>query len=440
MCGIIAIKNHPDAAELVRLGLHNLQHRGEESVGMASSDGLNIKLVKKMGLVGDVITDNDCKELSGNMAIGQVRYSTQGKSIESNMQPLYAKLYGGELAIVHNGHIARASGIREKLEKDGSIFQTTTDTEIILHLMAKSKKDDNWNKLHDSLKLTSGAYSLAILSKDDILIARDKCGIRPLIIGKIGDALIVASESCAIDVLGGEIIRDVEPGEQLSLSVPNVYFLNKKQCLNNICVFEYIYFARPDSIMEGKSIHSVRMRLGKQLAKEQPVNADVCIAVPDSGVASALGYSEVSGVPYVNGILRTHYAGRTFIQPGQILRNRKIRMKLNPVISVVQNKSVVVIDDSIVRGNTSRRVVEMLRIAGAREIHLRVSSPPVKFPCYYGIDTPEEEELIASNCSIDDIREIIKCDSLGYLSYNGMVEAIGLNDCCDACFNGKYLI
>ncbi len=436
MCGIIAIINHPEAAQLVRLGLHNLQHRGQEAVGISSSDGNNISLIKKCGWVGDSITDEDCSKLPGHMSIGHIRYSTEGGPSEINIQPLFAKLKEGEITLAHNGHLARASGVRQRLENEGSIFQTLTDTEIILHLMARSKKKTFFDKLQEALILSSGAYAIALLTNDGIIISRDKNGIRPLILGKLGDTIIASSESCAIEVLGGEIIRDVIAGEQIYLDK----YGDKEFSDSSLCAFEYVYFSRPDSILEGRSVYNVRILLGKKLAQEHPVEADICLSVPDSGREAALGYSRESGIPYENGILRTHYAGRTFIQPNQVLRNRKIRMKLSPVSGIIKGKDIVVIDDSIVRCNTSRRVVQMLKEAGANKIHFRVSSPPVKFPCYSGIATANIDELIASKFNVEEIRESIKCDSLAYLSQKGMVEAIGLKNCCRACFDGKYLI
>jgi amidophosphoribosyltransferase len=435
MCGIIAIVNHPEAAHLARLGLHALQHRGEEACGICSSDGNNISLIKKCGWVGDSITDEDCNKLQGDMAIGHTRYSTEGGSLGANIQPLFAKLKEGEIVLAHNGHLARSLNIRKKLEDEGSIFQTSTDTEIILHLMAKSKKDSFFDKLQEALQLTSGAYAIVLLTNDGIILARDKNGIRPLVLGRLGDAFIAASESCAIEVLGGEIMRDVGAGEQIYLDK----YKDREFSDSNLCAFEYVYFSRPDSILEGRSVYDVRILLGKKLAQECPVEADICLSVPDSGRECSLGFSRESGIPYENGILRTHYAGRTFIQPNQVLRNRKIRMKLSPVSSIIKGKDIVVIDDSIVRGNTSRRITEMLREAGANKIHFRISSPPVKFPCYYGLDT-ESGELVASSLNIEEIRKSIKCDSLAYLSQEGMIEAIGLKNSCMGCFSGRYLI
>lgn len=435
MCGIFAVYNHPDASQLVKFGLHALQHRGEEAVGIASSDGNNIHMLKKRGLVGDVFLEEDCKKLPGNMAIGHVRYSTRGGPSGTNTQPLFAKLPSGSIAIAHNGQISNSYELRNFLESKGTIFQTSTDTETFLHLMAHSKKSNIWYKLADSLKSVSGSYCLLVLSKDNLIVARDPNGIRPLVVGEKDGALIVSSESCAITFLGGKVIRDVFPGEQFS---PDM-FKDKSGCFGKLCIFEHIYFSRSDSVLEGRSIYESRIDLGRELAKENSVDADICVPVPDSGIVSSIGYSKQSGIPYEKGIVRSHY-GRSFIQPGQVLRNRKIWMKLNPVASVLNGKRVVLIDDSIVRGNTSKKVIEMLREVGAKEIHMKISSPPIKFPCYYGIDTPESKELIASSMSVEEIRKVIGCDTLSYLSYEGMIKATKLNGCCDACFTGKYPI
>lgn len=435
MCGIFAVYNHPDASQLVKFGLHALQHRGEEAAGIASTDGNEIYIMKKRGLVGDIFSEEDCKKLPGNIAIGHVRYSTRGGPSGTNTQPLFAKLQNNPIAIAHNGQISNSYGLRKYLESNGTIFQTSTDTEDILHLMAHSNKHNIWYKLKSSLKSISGSYSLLVLTIDDLIVARDPVGIRPLVVGEKDGAILVSSESCAITFLGGKVIRDVFPGEQTSLSVLD---RNKSGCYGKLCVFEHIYFSRSDSIIEGISVYNSRIGLGRELAKENPVDADICVPVPDSGIVSTLGYCKESRLSYEKGIIRSHY-GRSFIQPGQLLRNRKIWMKLNPVASVLKNKRIVLVDDSIVRGNTSKRVVDMLKEVGVKEIHMKISSPPIKFPCYYGIDTPESSELIASSHSVEEIRKIIGCDTLSYLSYDGMIKATQPN-CCDACFTGKYPI
>lgn len=434
MCGIIAVINNSNASNIVKFGLHTLQHKGEEAVGISSSDNNNIYIIKKKGLVDSAITNEDCERLPGNMAIGHVRYSTEGGP--SGIQPLFAKLKLGSVAIAHNGHIAKCSNVRDKLESEGSIFQTSSDTELILHLMAKSKNTNYFDKLREALNISSGSYSIVLLTNDGVIVARDKYGIRPLILGRIGETIIAASESCVMDFFGAKIIRNVNPGEQLWLdNISNIKKVN-----SNICIFEYIYFARPDSVIDDKSVYNARIQLGRQLAISNPIDADICIPVPDSGIEAAIGYSYQSGIPFIRGILRMHYAGRTFIQPSQEIRLNKIRMKLSCVKSVINGKKVIVIDDSIVRGNTSKRIVSLLKEAGAKEIHFRISSPPIKFPCYYGIDTPDTGELIASYTNVDKIKEIIKCDSLAYLTLEDMKDALKLENCCDACFTGKYLI
>ena len=438
MCGIIAVVGHPNASQMVRFGLHALQHRGEEAVGIASSDRDQIHLVKKKGWVGEVITDEDCEKLPGNIAIGHVRYSTRGGPSGTNAQPLYAKLNTGQVAIAHNGQILNSDKLRDELEDVGAILQTSTDTEVILHFMSRSGRELNtWDKLASALKKTSGAYSIVLLTEKEVIVARDKNGIRPLILGKIDDAIIASSETCAIDFLGGRVVREVRANEQLKLIESRVFndWLSPE---NMLCIFEHIYFARPDSVLEGKSVYDSRVNLGIQLAKECPADVDICVPVPDSGIEAAIGYSKESGIPFERGLNKVHYAGRTFIQPGQVLRNRKIRLKLSPVVSVLKGKKVVIIDDSIVRGNTSKRIVTMLRESGVKEIHMRISSPPIKFPCYYGIDTPEEEELIASSMSIQEVQRAIGCDSLEYISHKGMIKAVGVPSCCDACFSGNY--
>lgn len=440
MCGIFAIVNHPEASQMVRFGLHALQHRGEEAVGIASSDGHQIHLIRKRGWVGEVITDEDCKKLPGNMAIGHVRYSTRGGPSGTNTQPLYARLNVGQIAIAHNGQISNSSVLRDELEDNGAILQTSTDTEVILHFMSRANKECNMrNKLANALKKTSGAYSIVLLTEKSVIVARDKNGIRPLVLGRIGDTIIASSESCAIDFLGGRVVREVRANEQVEL-IESEIFKDLLPRDNMLCVFEHIYFARPDSILESKPVYNSRIKLGMQLAKEEPAEADICVPVPDSGIEATIGYSKESNIPFERGLSKAHYTGRTFIQPSQVLRNRKIRLKLNPVASILKNKRIVIVDDSIVRGNTSKRIVTMLREAGAKEIHMRISSPPVKFPCYYGIDTPNENELIASSMSILELQKAIGCDSLGYLSYDGMIKAIGIPSCCDACFSGNYPI
>lgn len=443
MCGIVAVVGHDEASRALRLGLHSLQHRGEEASGIATSDGISIHMLKKRGRVGESMTDGEVDALPGAMGIGHVRYSTVGGPAGTNSQPLYAKLSGGPVAMAHNGQIANAEELRAALERDGSIFQTSTDTEVVLHLMARSRRKDVRAALQDALGHVAGAYSLILLSKDFVLATRDPMGIRPLVLGsapsRTGRSIVVASESCAIEMLGGRTIGDVSPGEIVLIRKDGKIFRSlQAEPDPRPCVFELIYFARPDSSLDGRSVYSSRVRLGEMLAKEHPVEADICVPVPDSGIEAAIGYSKESGIPFERGILRAHYPGRTFIQPGQTLRQRAIRLKLSPVREILCGKRVVVVDDSIVRSNTSRRIVSMLREVGAKEVHFRVSSPPIAFPCYYGIDTPDTEELIASSLTVEGIRKAIDADSLGYLSRSGMAEALEMDRMCDACFTGAY--
>lgn len=439
MCGIIAVAGHPDAAQVMRLGLHSLQHRGEEAAGIATSDSVEIHLLKKRGRVGEYIEDGDLKLLPGNMGVGHVRYSTRGGPSGTNSQPLFAKFHDVPVAMVHNGQISNAGELRRKFEKQGSIFQTSTDTEIILHLMARSKRVTIADRLTEALSHVSGAYSLAVLTVGEVLVIRDPFGIRPLVIGSMpGGGWLAASESCAIEILGGAAERDVEPGEMLRIDAHGLRSFPTKENEPKHCVFELIYFARPDSTIDGRSVYLSRIRLGERLAEEHPASADICVPVPDSGIEAAVGYARASGIPFEKGILRAHYAGRTFIQPSQLMRQRGIRLKLSPVKDAIAGKRVVVIDDSLVRSNTARRVVGMLREAGASEIHMRISSPPIPFPCYFGIDTPDTEDLIAHHKNVEDICFHIGADSLGYLSLTGMAEALGMKSMCDACFTGNY--
>lgn len=440
MCGIIAVAGRPDAAEVMRLGLYALQHRGEEAAGLATSDGTMIHMLKKRGRVGESMEDDDLKKLPGLMGVGHVRYSTRGGPSGTNSQPLFAKFHDGPVAIVHNGQISNARELREELEKKGSIFQTSTDTEVILHLMARSGKQAIVERLTDALSRVSGAYSLAVLTVGEVLATRDPFGIRPLVIGSMCSAKVVASESCAVEMLGGQVERDVEPGEVIRIHhdgrMDSESFWKADEPRH--CVFEWIYFARPDSTIDGRSVYLSRIRLGERLFMEHPAPADICVPVPDSGIEAAVGYSRASGIPFEKGILRAHYAGRTFIQPSQLLRQRGIRLKLSPVKEAFDGKRVVVVDDSLVRSNTSRRVVSMLREAGASEVHMRISSPPIPFPCYFGIDTPDTDDLIAHHKGVEEIGIHISADSIGFLSRSGMAEALGMTSICDACFTGNY--
>ncbi|HEX9830082.1 MAG TPA: amidophosphoribosyltransferase [Thermodesulfobacteriota bacterium] len=445
-CGLFGIYNHTEAANLTYLGLHALQHRGQESAGIVTSDSNHLYTHREMGLVSDIFTEDVLSKLPGKNAIGHVRYSTTGSSHLKNSQPIVVTYSKGELAIAHNGNFTNARTLREELEQDGAIFQSTTDTEVIVHLIARSKEDKLVKRITDALLRCKGAYSLLFLSPKFMVAARDPYGFRPLVLGRLGDAVVVASETCAFDLIEAEFIREVEPGEILVINNKGIQsFKPFPEVKHAQCVFEYIYFARPDSFIFGKNVYQVRKEFGKQLALEQPARADIVIAVPDSGVPAAMGYSEVSGLPLELGLLRSHYVGRTFIEPQQSIRNFGVKLKLNAIREVLSGKRVVIVDDSIVRGTTSRKIVKMIRGAGAKEVHMRISSPPMKFSCYYGVDTPIKEELIANSLDVEEINKYITSDSLGYLSLEGVMKAvenyrgIGEKDgFCDACFTGNY--
>lgn len=442
-CGIFAIFGAKKASELTYLGLYALQHRGQEASGIVSSDGNRLYQRKGMGQVNEVFASKEVmSSLRGEMAIGHNRYSTTGSSTVANIQPLQITYKGDKLlAVGHNGNLTNSTSLRKKLEKEGSIFQTTTDSEIILHLIARSKKDKIEDSLADALSQVSGAYSLVFITADSILAARDPYGWRPLALGKLKDAWVVASETCAFDMIGAKYLRDVHPGEILLINEKGLKSITPfKKVKHAFCIFEFIYFARPDSMIFGENVDKVRRRLGHQLAKEQPADADIVIAVPDSSNTHTLGYSEQSGIKFEVGLIRNHYIGRTFIQPEQKIRDLDARIKYNPVKGVLRNKRIVIVDDSIVRGTTSRKLVWMLRNAGAKEVHFRVSSPPITSPCFYGIDMPTKKELIASTKSVEQIRRYLGVDSLGYLSIEGMLSmpALPKESFCVACFSGRY--
>jgi len=442
-CGIFAIFGAKKASELTYLGLYALQHRGQEASGIVSSDGSRLYQRKGMGQVNEVFESKEVlSSLRGEMAIGHNRYSTTGSSTVANIQPLQITYKGDKLlAVGHNGNLTNSTSLRKKLEKEGSIFQTTTDSEIILHLIARSKKEKIEESLADALSQVSGAYSLVFITADSILAARDPYGWRPLALGKLKDAWVVASETCAFDMIGAKYIRDVQPGEILLMNEKGLKSITPfKKVKHAFCIFEFIYFARPDSMIFGENVDKVRRRLGHQLAKEQPADADIVIAVPDSSNTHTLGYSEQSGIKFEVGLIRNHYIGRTFIQPEQKIRDLDARIKYNPVKGVLRNKRIVIVDDSIVRGTTSRKLVWMLRNAGAKEVHFRVSSPPITSPCFYGIDMPTKKELIASTKSVEQIRRYLGVDSLGYLSIEGMLSMPSLpkESFCVACFSGRY--
>ncbi len=440
-CGVFGIYGHADAANLTYLGLYALQHRGQESAGIVSWDGNRIKTEKGMGYVADLFDEARLRRLPGRSAVGHVRYSTTGDSLLENAQPIVNMTNKGPLAIAHNGNLVNAAELRDELEAEGSIFTTTSDTEVFLHLMARSKAPDVVHALEDALQQVRGAYSLVILSREKVIAVRDPQGIRPLTLGRLGDAWVVASETCAFDLIDAEPVRDVEPGEIVVLDAGGIasssFAMGRRTAF---CVFEHVYFARPDSAVFGRVVADSRRQFGRRLAREFPVAADVVVPVPDSGVFAALGYAEESGITYGMGLVWNHYVGRTFIEPRQAIRHFGVKVKLNAVRSVVGGKRVVLIDDSIVRGTTSKKIVGMIRAAGASEVHMRISSPPTEHPCHYGIDTPRRKELIAATHDLEGIREFIEADSLGYLSLEGMLQAFGRgeHEACAACFSGRY--
>ena len=448
-CGVFGIYGHPDASAYTALGLHALQHRGQESAGIVTFDGEHFHSHKAEGLVGDNFGSEEViSTLQGHAAIGHNRYSTTGGSEQRNMQPLFAHYAFGGMAIAHNGNLTNAHTIREQLAKRGCIFQSSTDTEVFIHLIATSTKNDLIDRLTEAMNEVEGAYSLVAMTNKRIIGARDKYGVRPLSIGRIDDIYMLASESVAFDINGAEFVRDVEPGEIVILNENGITshkpFKQKKQ---RFCIFEYVYFSRPDSLVQGVNVYETRKLIGAELAKENGVEADIVVPVPDSGVPAAIGYAQESGLPFELGIIRNHYVGRTFIQPSDRIRHLKVKLKHNPNWSTVRGKRIVLVDDSIVRGTTSRKIVEMLRNAGAAEVHLRVASPPTSGPCYYGIDTPTSDQLLASNKTIEEMRVVIGVDSLLYLSIDGLYRAItGENrteydrNYCDACFTGEYPI
>jgi amidophosphoribosyltransferase len=442
-CGVCAVAGHPDAANLVYLGLYALQHRGQESAGIAAFDGHELRHHKDMGYVAEVFDRDRLALLPGDAAVGHVRYSTAGDSSLVNAQPVVAKTRRGQVALSHNGNLVNALRLRHRLESEGAIFQSTSDSEVFLHLLARSREATLEGALVGSLGSAVGAFSIAILCNDRLFAARDPHGFRPLVIGRLDEAWVVASETCAFDLLGARLVREVAPGEVVELAGEEPRVLRPgAPGPHALCVFEHVYFSRPDSVVFGEDVGPVRDRLGARLAVEHPSAADVVVAVPDSGVAAAVGYARQSGLPFVMGLVRNHYVGRTFIEPRQSIRHFGVKIKLNPVRALVQGKRVVLVDDSIVRGTTSRKIVMMLKSAGAREVHLRISSPPTTHPCFYGIDTPERRELIAANQSVEQVRAFVGADSLGYLSEEGMLACLSTPSAsfCTACFSGRYRV
>ncbi len=442
-CGVFGVFNHPEAARLTHLGLFALQHRGEEAAGICTSDGKSLHLYKNTGLVGEVFNETNLNTLPGDMAIGHVRYSTTGSSTLQNSQPHMVSYSRGQVAVAHNGNLVNAQILRDELEAYGSIFSSTIDSEIFVHLLAKPSYKSREEAIFNSVQRVEGAYSLVILTESQLFGVRDPYGFRPLCIGRIGESYVLASETCALDLTGAEYIREVEPGEIVVIDARGLrsLFPFKDQNIRRAhCIFEHVYFARPDSTLFGDNVGLVRERLGRQLAKEHPASADIVVPVPDSGNFAAMGYARESGIPLAHGFTRNHYVGRTFISPSQAQRSLKVRIKLNPIREIVTGKRVVVIDDSIVRGNTSKSRVSLLRRAGAKEVHMRISCPPHISPCYYGIDFPSKSELLACNKSMEEIKKFLEVDSLGYLSIEGMLAATTHkpSDFCTACFSGNY--
>lgn len=439
-CGIVGIHGHPEAANLAYLALYALQHRGQESAGIVSCDTKGLLVHRGMGLVADVFTEEILRKLTGHCAIGHVRYSTAGGSLLRNAQPFVVGYRGGGLAIAHNGNLVNAHLIKRELEERGSLFQSTIDTEVIVHLIAASPLPTLRERLVEALAQLRGSFSLLLLTENGLLAARDPQGFRPLVLGRRQDAFVVASESCALDLIEAEIIREVEPGEVLEIDEKGLRGIKALKGPRRQCVFELIYFARPDSMVFSRNVYEARKEMGRQLAREHPVAADMVVPIPDSGVPAAIGFAQESGIPFEMALVRNHYVGRTFIEPEERIRHFGVKVKLNPVKGSVAGKRVVLVDDSIVRGTTSRKLLNMMRQAGATEVHQRLSSPPMIGPCHYGIDTPTRTELIASSMKVDEIRQYIGANSLGYLSIAGVRKALGDRgeEFCMACFTDEY--
>jgi len=445
-CGVVAVYGHPEAANLAYLGLYALQHRGQESAGMCSTDGKEIYTVKEMGYVADIFTPEQLGKLRGHLAIGHTRYSTAGTTVLCNAQPFAVSCNKGLIAVAHNGNITNAAELRRELEREGSIFQASSDTEVILHLVAHSRERTLAGALREALLQLEGAFSLVFLAQDRVIVARDPQGFRPLVMGQMElsggqKSYVFASETCAFDLIGAVYLNEVEPGEMVVAAPDGL--TRERYCPEQPraqCVFEHVYFSRPDSIVFGRSVQESREMLGRLLAREHPVEADVVVPVPDSGVAAAIGFAAESRIPFRHGLIRSHYIGRTFIEPSQAIRDFGVKLKLNPVRHLLEGKRVVLVDDSIVRGTTSRKIVRMVRSAGAREVHVRISCPPTRSPCFYGVDTPTKRELIAANNTVEEIRTFLEADSLGYLSLAGLREAVSdrRHEYCYACYTGDY--
>jgi len=446
-CAIVGIYGHPEAGNLAYLGLYALQHRGQEASGIVSTDGKAFHQEKGTGLVADIFSEDRLKRLKGSAAIGHNRYSTTGESLLENVQPILVNYALGTLSMVHNGNLINANFLRDELEAYGAIFQSTMDSEVIIHLIAHSRQRRLVDRITETLRRVRGAYSLIFLSEEGMVGVRDPYGVRPLALGRMKDGYVLASETCAFDLIEAEYIRDVEPGEIIRINDQGITSVKPFDSAPNAqCVFEYVYFSRPDSRIFNRGVYAIRKRLGKELAAESHVNADLVVPVPDSGVPAALGYSEASRIHYDIGLIRNHYVGRTFIEPQQSIRHFGVKIKLNAVQEVLEGKRVVVVDDSLVRGTTSRKIVKMIRAAGAKEIHVRISSPPIVSPCFYGIDTPTRQELVASSHDLEEIRKYITADSLSYLSMEGMFRAVYHSESgenkhfCTACFTENYPI
>jgi amidophosphoribosyltransferase len=440
-CGVFGIYGHPESSNLTYLGLYALQHRGQESGGIVASDGVTLRASRGMGYVADIFDEHTLAGLTGAAAIGHVRYSTAGESRLANAQPLLIECVHGQIAVCHNGNLVNERELRESLSSQGAIFQTSSDTEVFLHLYARSKARRVEDALVEAVSQAQGAFSLLFLTKGCLVAVRDPHGFRPMALGRLGDAWVVCSETCAMDLIGASYVREVEPGEVLIIGPDGLKSLRPfPPAAVSHCIFEHVYFARPDSLVFGESVNLVRTNLGRVLAREAPVPADVVVPVPDSGVCAAIGYAEESGIPIQFGLIRNHYVGRTFIEPQQSIRHFGVKVKLNPVRSILEGRRVVLIDDSIVRGTTSRKLVKMLKAAGATEVHMRVSCPPTVSPCFYGIDTPRRADLIAATHTLDEVRKYIEADSLRYLSLDGLLESVNSHrdHYCTSCYTGRY--
>ena len=440
-CGVFGIFGHPEAANMTYLGLYALQHRGQESAGIAASDRREVRVSIGMGHVADVFNTDVLSRLPGDMSFGHVRYSTAGESRLSNAQPFLIDCAHGQIGICHNGNLVNAGELREELVRQGSIFQSTSDTEVVLHLYARSKAASVEDALVESIAQIQGAFSFVLMTKDRLIAVRDPHGFRPLALGRLGAAYVVCSETCAMDLIGATYVRDVDPGEVVVISAAGLRSIKPFPAAPLAhCVFEHVYFARPDSYVFGRSVNEVRTNLGRMLAREQRVDADVVVPVPDSGVCAAMGFADEAGLPLRMGLIRNHYVGRTFIQPQSAIRDFGVKVKLNPVRSILEGKRVILVDDSIVRGTTSRKIVGMVRAAGASEVHVRISCPPTISPCFYGIDTPRRSELIAATHTLDEVRGFLEADSLGYLSHEGLMTAVGTGRTgyCSSCYTGQY--